>query len=95
MSWEELIAFPFQSRRGNKQTQLMQWLGQRLWDIPVSSEPSRNVSYNSGQKGRVPEKNLEVICQKWLFFHHTVESIRVVVLKPPQSHLPTSLLAQL
>lgn len=55
------IAFPFQFRRGNKYTQLMQCLGQRLWDIPVSSEPSRNVSYNSGQKGRVPEKNLEFI----------------------------------
>lgn len=42
----------------------MQWLGQRVWDIPVSSEPSRNVSYNSSQKGRAPERNLEFICQK-------------------------------
>lgn len=45
----------------------MQWLGQRLWDIPVSSEPSKNVGYNSALKGRAPEKNLEFVSQKSLF----------------------------
>lgn len=70
----------------------MQWLGQRLWDIPVSSEPSKNVGYNSALKGRAPEKNLEFVSQKSLFFHQAVESGRVVVITPPQPHLPTSAL---
>lgn len=37
----------------------MQWLGQRLWDIRVSSEPSKECWLQLGSEGRAPEKNLE------------------------------------
>lgn len=85
------IAFPFQSRRGNKYSSCSGWdRGCGIFLSPLS--PAGMLATTQVRRGGCLKRIWNL--SKMALFHHAVESGRVVVIPPPQSHLPTSLLAQ-
>lgn len=91
LPWEEL-PFPFNPEEGiNTHSSCSGWdRGCGIFLSPLS--PAGMLATTQVRRGGCLKRIWNL--SKMALFHHAVESGRVVVIPPPQSHLPTSLLAQ-